>query len=151
MPGAGFYAIHNSEIRFGSDGVWYADGEPIENPRIARLFARSVERGAGGGYVLRIGDESAAIVVDDTPYVVTAVDVGGDLVVTLNDDSTEVVEPSSLRIGDGNVFYCAVKGGREAARFLRAAHYQLAAHIGETAAGDFELRLGSRAFPIGQR
>lgn len=150
MPGAGFYAIQNSEIRFGSDGVWYADGEPIANQRIARLFAQSVERVAGGGYILRIGDESAPIVVDDTPYVVTSVDVGTDLVVELNDGGREVVAPASLRVGAGNVFYVAVKHGREEARLLRPAHYQLAAHIQETDAGEFVLRLGSRVFPIAQ-
>lgn len=152
MAMAGFYAIHNSEIRFGCDGVWYADGEPIDNPRIARLFSQSVVRAPeGDGYMLRVGDETARIIVDDTPYVVTGVSAGDRLVVTLNDGSTEDVAPESLRLGDNNVFYCRVKAGRESARFLRPAHYQLAEHIGETAAGEFELRLGTRAFPIRSR
>ncbi len=153
MAGAGFYAIHNSEIRFGSDGVWYADGEPIDNPRIARLFSQSVVRAGAeeGSYMLRVGDETAAILVDDTPYVVTRVSVSDRLLATLNDESSEEIAAESLRLGTGNVFYCRVKGGHEAARFLRAAHYQLAEHIDETAGGEFELRLGTRAFPIRSR
>ncbi len=148
MPGAGFYPIHNSEIRFGKDGQWYGDGELIQNHRIARLFARSIERSEEGGYRLRVGDETAAISVEDTPYVVTEVSVENDLRVTLNDGSNELVEPRSLELGEDHVFYCPVKNGRERARFLRPAHYQLGHYIDEDPAGDFVLRLGADAIPI---
>jgi hypothetical protein len=148
MPIAGFYPIHNSEIRFARDGKWYADGELIDNPKIARLFATSVERADNGGYRLRIGDETAPIVVEDTPYVVTSVDVDGEIVVTLNDGSSEVVAADAVVIGARGVFYCDVKGGREKARLLRPAHYQLAAHIEPDAAGGFCLRVGDRVIPV---
>ncbi len=148
MPGVGFYPIHNSEIRFGKDGQWYGDGAVIENRRIARLFARSIERAEEGGYRLRVGDETVPITVEDTPYVVTEVSIGENLRVTLNDGSSEVVAPQTLEAGGDHVFYCPVKNGRERARFLRPAHYQLGRHIDEGPAGDFVLRLGTRAIPI---
>jgi len=151
MPIGGFYAIHNSEIRFGSDGHWYADGDRIENRRIEQLFSRSVERGADGGYMLRVGDETATIIVDDTPYVVTAIAVDDDVRATLNDGTEEEIAPESIEMSRDNVFYCRVKDGSEPARLLRAAHYQLAAHIGERADGEFVLRTGQREFPIRQR
>ncbi len=151
MPVAGFYPIHNSEIRFSADGYWYADGERIENKKIARLFAGSIERAADGGYELRVGDERASIIVDDTPYVVTGVRVDGDLQVELNDGSVETVAPDRLEVGASNVFYCPVKEGRERARLLRAAHYQLAEHIQESPSGGFQLQLGARVFPIRTR
>ena len=49
MPKAGFWAIGGAEISFGSDGIWYADGESIANRRIAELFSRHVCRGDDGG------------------------------------------------------------------------------------------------------
>lgn len=151
MPMAGFYAIQNSEIRFGRDGQWYADGEPIANPRIAALFSRSVEARGDGGYRLRVGDETAPIVVDDTPYVVTGIAAGDRLRVTLNDGTEEEVDAGNILLGDADVFYCRVKGGTEDARLLRPAHYQLAALIEEGAPGEFRLRVGSHVHAIVRR
>jgi hypothetical protein len=151
MARAGFYAIHNSHIRFGSDGRWYADGEPIVNRRIADLFSNHVRRSESGGYMLEIGSEQAPIEVDDTPYVVIGVDVDEDdgmARLELNDHSVEDLDPSSLRIGANGVLYCQVKRGAEPARFLRPAYYQLAPFITESGAGRFELWLGGTAHPL---
>jgi hypothetical protein len=150
MPKAGFYAIQNSEIRFGRDGRWYADGQEIHNPRIADLFSQHVERRPEGGYMLRIADEKASIIVDDTPYVVTGAEIrpDGTLHIELNDRTRERLEPQTLRVGADDVLYCRVKGGREAARFLRPAYYQVAAHIGRTESGEFVLRLPGGDYPI---
>ncbi len=148
MPKAGFYPIQNTEIRFGKDGHWYGDGDVIDNPRIAQLFSSSVERDPNGGYRLRVGDEIASIVVDDTPYVVTAVTVSDRVAVTLNDGTVERIDPDALEVGEANVFYCPVKQGAERARFLRPAHYQLAAYIDESSEGGFVLQVDDRAFPI---
>ena len=152
MPRAGFYAIHNSSIRFGRDGRWYADGEPITNPRIADLFSRHVQRDADGGYRLRIADEQAAIEVEDTPYVVIA--AGADATapwVELNDRSREPLDPTSLTVGGDEVLYCRVKAGQESARFLRPAYYQLAPLFEVAPGGGFGLRCGDRVHPIGRR
>jgi hypothetical protein len=151
MARAGFYAIHNSHIRFGSDGRWYADGQPIVNQRIADLFSNHVRRSESGGYMLEIGKERAPIEVDDTPYVVVAVDVDeeeGIARLELNDHSGEDLDPASLRIGAGEVLYCRVKGGTEPARFLRSAYYHLAPFITESQAGRFDLWLGGVAHPL---
>jgi len=152
MARAGFYAIHNSEIRFGRDGRWYADGEPIANPHIVDLFSRHVQRYDGGGYMLRIGDEQARIVVDDTPYVVISASVGADGIwIDLNDHSRERLDPSTLEIGAAEVLYCRVKDGREPARFLRAAYYQLAEHVDAPRPGRFVLHAGGAEHPIARR
>ena len=142
MARAGFYAIHNSAIRFGRDGHWYADGEPITNPRIAELFARHIERAPDGSYRLRIADEQATIEVEDTPYVVigAGADANGDLWIELNDRSREALDPGSLQVGADNVLYCRVKRGAERARFLRPAYYQLADFIVAEDGGRFALR-----------
>jgi hypothetical protein len=153
MPRAGFYAIHNSSIRFGRDGRWYADGQPITNPRIARLFARSVHRRADGAYELRVAEERAVISVDDTPYVVTAASTGADgtVWIDLNDETREALAPGTLRVGADDVLYCRVKNGQEWARFLRPAYYQLADRIVADGSGGFAFTSPTGHHPIGRR
>jgi hypothetical protein len=149
MPSAGFYAIHNSRIRFGRDGVWYADDEPIANRRIADLFSRHVHRRADGGYELRIADERAAIEVEDTPYVVVGVTrTPASIDVELNDGTREPLDPSSLEVGENEVLYCRVKRGTERARFLRPAYYQIAPQTFEKEGGRFVLRVGQSEYAI---
>jgi uncharacterized protein len=130
MPKAGFVAIESHAIRFGRDGRWYADQEPISNPRISALFSRHVTRGDDGAYWLVIGDERARIEVEDTPFVVVRVDGEPEsgFRVGLNDDSSEPLDADSLRIGAGDVLYCIVKQGAYHARFLRSAQAELLTH-----------------------
>ena len=153
MPRAGFYAIQAATIRFGRDGRWYADDEPITNPRIADLFSRHVCRDPAGGYMIRMGDERAHIVVDDTPYVVIGVTPGasGAFKIELNDRSVEELNPSSLAVAQDDVLYCQVKNDSEPARFLRQAYYQLAPYIRATNATHFALDGGGTLHPIQRR
>jgi len=131
MPKAGFWAIESHTIRFGRDGRWYADDEPIANQRIADLFARHITLGDDGAWWLRIGDERAQIVVDDTPFVVTRVDgePRAGFRITLNDGSSETLVTGSLALGASDVLYCDVKGGTYRARFLRPAQSELLSHV----------------------
>lgn len=150
MARAGFYAISNSEIRFGRDGRWYADGQPIANARIADLFSQHVHRRPDGGYMLRIADEQAPIIVDDTPYVVIGADLAADssVWIDLNDHTREQLDPRTLRIGADDVLYCRVKQGAEPARFLRPAYYQVAEHIRRAESGGFVFHLADGDYPI---
>lgn len=142
MPRAGFWAIESHTIRFGRDGRWYSDDEPIENPRIADLFSRHVTRGRDGGWWLVIGDERASILVDDTPWVVVRVDGSPSegFTIGLNDGTREDLRAESLRVGEGDVLYCDAKGGAQAVRFLRAAQAELLGHV-EADSGRFLLPL----------
>jgi hypothetical protein len=150
MARAGFYAIQSSKIRFGRDGRWYSDDEPITNERIADLFSKHVVRQPDGSYQIEIGWDKAAIEVEDTPYVVERVDPTGEggFVVELNDESREPLDLDSLAISDDNVLYCHLAGRGERARFLRPAYYQLAPYIQESA-GRFVIRAAGREHPIG--
>jgi len=156
MPGAGFYAISNAKLKFGGDGRWYADGEPVVHERLALLFSRSLRRKASGGYEVWIDERyHADVEVEDTPYVVTAVSLASgcgpvSFTVQLHDGSSEPLDPDSLHVGAGNVLYCRVKGGSERARFLRPAYYQLAQFIEEAGGEQFRLRCGSATHTISQ-
>jgi hypothetical protein len=153
MSKAGFYVIQNSEIRFGKDGRWYADGQLIANRRIAELFSQHVQRCSEGGYMLRIADEQAPIVVEDTPYVVTGVapDGDGSVLIELNDRHQERLDPRTLSVGADDVLYCRVKDGTEAARFLRPAYYQIAQYIERADASRFVFRRPDGDYPIARR
>jgi hypothetical protein len=150
MPGAGFYEIRSSTIRFGRDGVWYADGEPIPNPRITALFSRHLVRQDDGSYRIEIGFDRAPVEIEDTPYVVQRVD--GDpehgFRVELNDGSREPLAAETLAISADHVLYCRVKDGGERARFLRPAYYQLSSHFEEGAPGRFVLRSRGQSYSI---
>jgi hypothetical protein len=150
MAGAGFYAIQAARIRFGRDGRWYADDEPITNPRIAALFARHLRRQPDGTYAIQMADERAAVEIEDAPFVVVGVSRvdEGTWHVELNDGSMERLDPASVHVAPDAVAYCRVKGGRERARFLRAAYYELAQDIVETAPGRFVLSTGRASYPI---
>ena len=151
MPSAGFYPIGASRIVFGRDGHWYADGERITNSRIALLFSRHLVQRSDGSYALVMGDEMAAVEVEDTPWVVTRID--GDsrtgFMVTLNDRTQEPLDPGSLAIGPDNAFSCLVKGGSTRARFVRAAHHALARHVEPTGdRGEFVIEISGRRYSL---
>lgn len=142
MARAGFWAIESHAIRFGRDGRWYADDQPIANRRIADLFSRSMTRGADGDWWLVMGDERVKVAVEDTPFVVVRVD--GDpehgFEVGLNDGLREPLDIASLQIGQDGVLACDVKQHGCRARFLRPAQAELLTHV--------EARDGSYVLPL---
>jgi hypothetical protein len=156
VPGAGFYAISCAKLKFGSDGRWYVDGEPIVHERLALLFSRYLRRKPGGGFEIWIDERyHADVEVEDTPYVVTGVGPASSpgsagFTLRLSDGSSEPLDPDSLQVGAGNVLYCRVKSGSERARFLRHTYYQLAHFIEEAGDGQFRLRCGHTTHAITQ-
>lgn len=141
MARAGFTAVHAGRIRFGRDGRWYCDGEPIPNAAICRLYARAMTVGDDGVARLQLGEDRAVVDIDDTPWVVTTVDrePDGGFTLTLNDESRERLDLGTLRAGPGDVLYCRARGGRHEVRFLRPAYYELLRHAEPAADGGLEL------------
>jgi uncharacterized protein len=151
MARAGFTAISSGKIRFGRDGRWYSDGEPIPNRAITRLFSRALKILPDGRGRLELGEDRADVEIEDTPWVVTAIE--GDpergFAIQLNDDTREPLDAASLRVGPENVLYCRVKGGRHEARVLRPAYYDLMRHADPAPAGGAVLRVGGRRITVG--
>ncbi len=150
MARAGFYAVESGKISFRRDGNWYTDEERIDNPRIALLFSRSIRRGPDGKHFLQVGDERADITVEDTPYVVKALedDELGGFMLMLNDDTREPLDPAALEVGRDNVLYARVKGGAERARFLRSAYYHLSDRFEVDDRGRYFLTVAGRRYPL---
>src|SRR5262249_11243883 len=74
MARAGFTAISSGKIRFGKDGLWYSDDEVIPNRAIRRLFSQALRVLPDGRGRLELGEDKADVVIEDTPWVVTAVE-----------------------------------------------------------------------------
>jgi uncharacterized protein len=152
MSKAGFWAIDPTrKISFGKDGWWYANDERIHNRRINILFSQHLRKTPAGTYEIAIGWDKVTVEIDDAPYVVTRVtsDAVQGLTLRLNDESEELLDPTTLSIGQENVLYCWVKSREHTARFSRPAYYQLAAYVQEdTATGAFLLRLDNTTYTI---
>ena len=90
------------------------------------------------------------VTVDDVPWVVTRVERRDErLHAILNDGSETTIDPATLRIGPGDVPYCAVKDGAFEARLARAAAYQLLALAEyDEPTGRGALRLGGREYAV---
>ncbi len=136
------------KLRIDVDGDWYDDGVQITHAGILANLRAGLRRDLTGYFIqtrVRIPVEVA-----DAPFVVTRFERRDDgFVVHLNDDTEEAVDPATLRVGAGDVPYCAVKGGRFEARFSRAAAHQLwgLAEHDEPSARSV-LRLGGREYSL---
>ncbi|GIW44571.1 MAG: hypothetical protein KatS3mg077_1853 [Candidatus Binatia bacterium] len=152
MPGAGFWAIPSAKLVFRKDGRWYADGEPVTHERLARFFTRYLRRKPdGSGYEIWVDERfHMDVEIEHTPYVVTALFPGPEeqLHVRLNDESEEPLDPKSLQVASDGAVVCLVKGGRERARFLRAAQADLAPYLDEHD-GQWCLHWAGNHYPIG--
>ncbi len=142
-------------IRLDASGVWWHEGGRVENPRVAALFSRSVNRTPGGTWVLEIAPFTYPIEVEDTPLFVEKIASDRDdpghpderLTLTLSDATTEALIPDSLAYDALRGMTCAVKGGRFEARFKRPAFHALADRL-EEIEGGFALRVAGRAIPL---
>jgi hypothetical protein len=150
---AGFTAISSGTIKFGKDGLWYSDDEPIPNRAINRLFSRTLKILPDGRARLELGEDRADVVIEDTPWVVIGVD--GDpaagFTLVLNDETREPLDPAALRVGANDVLYARVKGGAHEARLLRPAYYELMRHAEAGPGGGAVLSVGGRRVAIGRR
>ncbi len=136
------------EFRIDTDGEWSDGGLPITHPGVLANLRGNLRRDAEGYYIqtrVRI-----PVAVADAPFVAVRIERRGEaLHAFLNDATDETVDPATLRIGAGDVPYCAVKGGAFEARLARAAAFQLLSLADyDAATGRGALRVGGRSYPL---
>jgi hypothetical protein len=142
-------------IVLDGEGGWHYQGDPIENPKVAALFHRSIERTPGGTYVLHIAPFSYPIEVVDAPYQVRRLALPATTPPTveleLSDGTIEQLAPQTLRQRAGRGLYAEVKarkpGGPFLAHFGRTAYYALAELIVDKDGRDY-LLLGADHYAI---
>jgi hypothetical protein len=130
------------------DGEWHDADVQITHPGVLANLRGNLRRDAAGYFIqtrVRIPVEVA-----DAPFVVARIERSGEaLRAWLNDGTDQEVDPATLRIGPGDVPYCAVKDGAFEARLSRAAAYQLLALADyDERSGHGALRLGGRDYSL---
>ncbi|MDD5170226.1 MAG: DUF1285 domain-containing protein [Syntrophales bacterium] len=147
------------DIKIDKEGIWYFRGEEMFRREIVNFFYQNIKLDAAGRYLIMLPGENGDrcyIDVEDTAFVVKRVEFGlcndnslAAIEIGLSDDTIELLDPKTLRIGQDNVVYCTVRNGMFKARFSRAAYYQLAEHIEYDSERDlFFLRLKDQRFTI---
>jgi len=128
--------MQDYEIKIDKDGLWYYRGSHMFRKDIVNVLFQNLHQDAAGQYFIEMGPERCYLQVEDTAYVITAVQktknsrTGEEQIeILLNDDSCEILDLKSLHIGKDNVLYCRVKNNKFEARFSRKAYYQLAEFI----------------------
>lgn len=142
-------------IYIDKEGTWYYKGAEMFRKDILALFFEALRRDANGKYYLEMEGKRYYIQVEDTPFVVKAVNVhsvgegGRKVELVLNDGSLELLDGATLKLGRDNVLYCSIKGGRFDARFSRPAWYQLAGHVEfDEEKGWYTLAIGSKRYTL---
>jgi hypothetical protein len=119
------------------DGRWFHEGEPIENPKLARAFDRWVTRAEDGRWCLKNEINWAYFQLEGAPYFVRGVRIeAGRAQLWLSSERWVELDPYSLREGPDEILYCQVEPG-EAARFESHAAVQLGDLLEEDAEGPF--------------
>lgn len=113
-------------IRLDSEGNWYQGDFPILHERTCQFFYKHIARNAEGKYYLQGEERPVYIKVEDIPYWVTKVErtIAGYLI-TLTDESIELLDLNFLWIGKKNALYCGVKRGKFPAKFMRVPYYEI--------------------------
>jgi hypothetical protein len=116
-------------LRIDRDGAWFHEDEEVTHEGILANLRENLQLDEQGHH-LRIGPVRVPVEVEDTPFLIVRVEREGDtLVVTRNDLGREPLAVDTLAIDARGVPRCRVKEGRFAARFDRAATYQLLQHV----------------------
>ncbi len=124
-------------ISISREGEWFYNDRKIIHPTVLRIFNDGLSRAEDGRYYLEVEGDIAEVVVEDAPFVVKgvmpAID-GGELcgfVVSLSDDTEDILNLDTLKINEKNVPYCLVKGERGGltAKFSSKAYYMLSDYI----------------------
>jgi hypothetical protein len=135
------------KLRIDADGDWWDGDVQITHAGILSNLRGNLRRDAEGYFIqtrVRIPVEVA-----DAPFVVDRIERRGEtLRAWLNDGGEQDIDPATLRIGRGDVPYCAIARGFEA-RLSRAAAYQLLALAEyDERSGRGALRLGGREYAL---
>lgn len=143
-------------LRLDAEGRFWHQDAPVDHPGLERALHRWLDQLPDGRFIIRFdGQRYAYVDVEDAPYQVRTVLIdraatGPEVTLLLSDDTEELLDYGSLRVGPQNALYCRVKEGRLEARFSRQAYYLLGELV-EEHEGQFVLRAAGQLWPIGQR
>ncbi|MGA2402675.1 MAG: hypothetical protein ABSG91_13385 [Syntrophobacteraceae bacterium] len=143
-------------ILVDENGDWFHYGNRIFRPEILEALYSKLDRLHTGEFVLVDFKGPCLLDVEDTPFVVSRVDLERDesgreriMIRLKNISRPEVLDLDTLTIRRDNILYCSVFGRRFSARFRRPAYYQLAQFVREDDTGQgFYIELNGARYPI---
>jgi uncharacterized protein len=150
--------ILSSGIYVDQEGDWYYQENKITREDILELFLTNLRPVSDGTFVIDWMGHRCTLDVVDTPLIVSRVDrvqpegeKHEEILIRLKHlPDPEVLDPSTLKVEEGNIPYCSVRNGQFRARFSRPAYYQLTAWIEQDPdTGVFYLELNGRQYPVG--
>jgi len=143
--------LRQTGIRLDREGRFWHEGAVVTHRGFQRALLRWLDRLEDGRAILRLDERRYAYVdVDDADLLILSVRWDGDrALATLNDESEEELDYSTVAVGAGEALYCRVRGGRLTARIATPAYYALAERIEATPGGGFALRARGTLYPIG--
>ena len=147
--------MEHCDINIDKDGVLYYRCAHMFRKEILCIFFEHLKIDDCGKYYVELEEEISYLEVEDTAFVVSAVNKTkiqeedqDQIYIVLTDDSMEKLELTSLQIGNNNVLYCRVKEGRFSARFSLNSYYQLAEYIEQENDADFFIQLNGEKYFI---
>lgn len=143
-------ALKLPRLRIDRDGGWLHEGEEVSHEGILASLRQGLQVDAGGHF-LQIGAVRVPVEVEDAPFAIVRFEPDGDeFVLTLNDGSSEALDPATLALRKGDVPYCRVKSRRFEARFSRAAAWQLLQRVETKPEGaSATLKVGGATYALG--
>ena len=94
-------------LRLDPEGNWFQGEYPILHERTIKYLQKHVVVNEAGDYYFEGEDKPIPIIVEDVPFWVVKVEktIAGFLI-TLTDDSIELLDPESLWVIKENILYC---------------------------------------------
>jgi hypothetical protein len=138
-------------LSIDDEGRFLVHGEPVTHERTLQVLWRGLEPADGGGWVVRVGRESAPVAVDGTPFVVLGIAESPDVIdLLLAGGTREPLVPETLRVGRDGLLRATLASGHPV-RFSRAAQIALGMRLSEdgTAPGGFRLSLPAESWALG--
>jgi hypothetical protein len=118
MPNAPFFADRET-IRLTRQGTWLSDGTEIDHEGTRRLFARSLFRDEQGYWLRIGPESKLIEVEDTAYFVTGLEgSPGGGYRVRLNDESVEPLDPATLRYAPGRLTCGRLSNGRTSSNRL---------------------------------
>lgn len=135
-------------IRLDGEANWYQGEYPVLHDRTIQFLYKNIARDPEGKYYLTGEDKPVYFEVEDVPYWIVKIErtIAGYLI-TLTDESVELLNPHTLWTGKKNALYCLVKGGRHPAKFFRAPYYEITKNL-QQKGGRFYLLFGGKKYAI---
>jgi uncharacterized protein len=145
------------DIRIDKDGIWYFHDEEMKRVDIVQYLYKYLKRDSAGQYLIETENDRCYVTVDDVPYVIRNLEAGFSkndelpcIVISLSDGSKEELNfDMPFWVGKDNVIYCRVKRGAYAARFSRAAYYQLCEYVEHDSTRDtYSITFNNCSYPL---